>query len=141
MFGLFKKEEPKKPIDPHAREMVEIAATMLQMQLSLCSSSLTDESFDTDFFRGYLFGFFDAAIQTSGVDRDNAVEFDALILLGHFYLIGAKPERIGSYVLESRSRTKNRAFQAAQLQGGNEYVDFVRENRQALGLSQFILGE
>lgn len=123
MFGFFKKKDVVLNVEPRNVEIIRIAAQMIDIQLHLCrSNSDFDQRFCTDVVRGYLFGFFDAAIQYAKISHEN---FELLVVLGHSYLLSGNVEKARAYVLESASRQGSEEFRTSQKRAGDEYFSYL----------------
>ena len=126
MFGLFKKKQAHIFKDAH-RNAIARAASLLQLQLATCRS-LQDYPIliRTDFARGYIYGFFDGAIQASEVPDVSDSDLILLSIIGHGIIFGGDPALAESYVAESVQRQGTGGFDAGQSCGGTEFFDFAQ---------------
>ena len=147
MFGMFKKKrkdaalppewnDARSGMDQNVHQQMQRAAKMLQMQLIICTSV---EDFDlkaqSKFFRGYLVGFFDSALQWANIPVNSDEQLISFISLGHGYL--ARPMEMSSpmfngdsnkaieFCFDSMAMQADPEFSAAQRQGGEEFYNFV----------------
>lgn len=128
MFGFFKKKQQltNSGIEPSTRETLIRTAQMLDMQLFICKSAdRYDEVLNSPYVKGYLLGFFDAALQYSKVPVDNDERFFSLMAFGHMALLGK--ENAFDYVASSVMLQKDSKFQQGQTEGGSEYFDYLNE--------------
>jgi hypothetical protein len=127
VFGILKKKQAHgQRIDERSHEILARAAAMLEMQLMLCRSQPGyEQRLGKDYVRGYLVGFFDAAIQHASLPAHNEQDFFLLIAAGHTYLFSGNANIGGSFALESLSRQGRAEFDAAQGQAGDEYFAFL----------------
>ena len=138
MFGLFKgKQSTFGSADERSRDILARAAAMLEMQLMLCKAETKKykEFINSKFARGYLIGFFDAALQHAKIRVTDEKHFCLLISVGHTYLMQGDIDKAGDYTLESLSLQGDDVFDEAQAQGGAEYFDFLNGKiRNPMGL-------
>ena len=126
MFGLFKKKQVHTFSDTH-RNAIARAASLLQLQLATCKSlSAYPRLIRTDFARGYIYGFFDGAIQASEAPDVSETDLVLLSIVGHGIVFGGDPALAESYVAESLQRQGTDGFDAGQSCGGTEFFDFVQ---------------
>lgn len=128
MFGFFKKkkQQTKSVIEPSTRDTLIRTAQMVEMQLFICKSvDRYDEMLNSPYVKGYLLGFFDAALQYSNVVVDNDEKFFSLMAFGHMALLGEK--HAFDYVASSVMLQKDSQFQHGQAEGGSEYFDYLNE--------------
>lgn len=126
MFGLFKKKQTHTFSDTR-RNAIARAASLLQLQLATCKS-LPDypRLIRTDFARGYIYGFFDGAVQASEAPDVSDTDLVLLSIVGHGIIFGGDPALAESYVAESLQRQGTDGFDAGQSCGGTEFFDFVQ---------------
>ncbi|ABP81769.1 hypothetical protein N5D27_14435 [Stutzerimonas stutzeri] len=144
MFGIFKKKQTRaNRIDERSHEILARAAAMVEMQLVLCKSQPEfEQKFLGDFVRGYLVGFFDAAIQHANVPAHSDQEFFQLIAVGHTYLFSGDTNKAENFALGSMGRQGSASFDAAQVQGGEEYFAFLQGNiRSPNGLERYFFSD
>lgn len=148
MFGFFKKKRlPALSADwsaaigkaDHAvHQQMERAAALLKMQLLLCQHSAGYGSkVRSKFFRGYVVGFFDSALQWVRIPVNSDEELISFICVGHVYLsrpsesikplFGGNTGGALDFCLDSMSLQGDAEFGAAQAQGGTEFFDFASE--------------
>lgn len=140
MFGLFKKKQPApKRIDERSHDILSRTAALLEMQLILCrSDEKYTELFNGNFVRGYLVGFFDAAIQHSGIPVESDQDFYLLIAAGHAHLFSGNTDKAAGFALESMHCQQNIEFNEAQRQGGEDCFKFLSgEIRNPTGLLSY----
>lgn len=128
MLGMFKKKQPSDRVaDDRTHEVLARAAAMLEMQLMLCKAEREKYSdyLRSKFVRGYLVGFFDAALQHASIDPADDDKFMFLVSIGHTYLMNGDSERAGNFALDSLALQGDPEFDLAQAQGGAEYFDFL----------------
>ena len=138
MFGLFKKKQAHAFQDAH-RNAIAHAASLLQLQLATCKS-LPGYSrlIRTDFARGYIYGFFDGAIQASEIPDVSDSDLVLLNMIGHGIIFGGD-SALESYVAESVQRQGADGFDAGQSCGGTEFFDFAQGKvRQANTLEHYL---
>ncbi|WP_146121790.1 hypothetical protein [Burkholderia multivorans] len=128
MFGLFKKKPappaPKAPASPGG-PIVQGAANLLELALMI-GPSVNDYQvkLHSPFVRGYFVGFFDAALQSAGVQVQSDADFIALMIIGHLQLLAKDVPSPAAYTAESMSLQGDPVFDTAQMAGGQEYVVF-----------------
>lgn len=128
MLGMFKKKQPLDRVaDDRTHEVLARAAAMLEMQLMLCKAEREkySEYLRSKFVRGYLVGFFDAALQHASIDAADDERFMLLVSIGHTYLMEGDSETAGYFALDSLGLQGDPEFDRAQAQGGTEYFDFL----------------
>ena len=128
MLGLFKKKQPSNRVaDDRTHDVLARAAAMLEMQLMLCKAGREkySEYLRSKFVRGYLVGFFDAALQHASIDAADDERFMLLVSIGHTYLMDGDSETAGNFALDSLGLQGDPEFDRAQAQGGTEYFDFL----------------
>lgn len=128
MLGMFKKKQPSNRVaDDRTHEVLARAAAMLEMQLMLCKAEREkySEYLRSKFVRGYLVGFFDAALQHASIDAADDERFMLLVSIGHTYLMDGDSETAGNFALDSLGLQGDPEFDRAQAQGGTEYFDFL----------------
>jgi len=134
MLGMFKKKRsPNKAADGRTHEVLARAASLLDLQLMLCRAECNqyNKFLRSKFVRGYLVGFFDAALQQAGIDAAEDDQFMLFISIGHTYLMGGDSERAGSFALDSLALQGDSEFDRGQAQGGAEYFDFLSAERRS----------
>ncbi|EJM69954.1 hypothetical protein [Pseudomonas sp. GM55] len=134
----------KNEIDPHSHDVIARAARMLEMQLLLCKAD--DKTYDgflhSKFVRGYIFGFFDAAMQRANIPLDSDDQFYLLLAAGHTYIFDGNTEQATNYVYNSLALQGDQEFDQAQGQGGTEYFDFLDGKiRNPIWLMEYFHGE
>ena len=128
MLSMFKKKQSSNRVaDDRTHEVLARAAAMLEMQLMLCKAEREkySEYLRSKFVRGYLVGFFDAALQHASIDAADDERFMLLVSIGHTYLMDGDSETAGNFALDSLNLQGDPEFDRAQAQGGTEYFDFL----------------
>jgi hypothetical protein len=134
MFNFFKKKKNKSDV------LVEMALGLLQIQISLGSSEdnkkLNKITLDR-FSRGYIFGLCDSVLQSSGKkDCKDYNELMHFLKNIHIELFG---EKDGVNVLNtSCNEVQNQIFMKGRMKGGQEFVEFIRDNKAPMGLATYL---
>jgi hypothetical protein len=131
-------------IDPRSHDVLSRAAAMLEMQFMLCKAD--DRKYKnflhSKFVRGYVVGFFDAAIQHANIPVDGDDKFYLLLAAGHAYIFDGNTEQATNYAFDSLVLQGDQEFDQAQRQGGAEYFDFLGGKiRNPIGLTACFHGE
>ncbi len=93
------------------------------------------------FVRGYLIGFFDAALQCAGVQVKSDEQFFTLMLLGHTQLLVKDIPDSTAYTFDSLRLQGSPDFDSAQTAGGQEYFEFYSgKTRTPVLLSSYFHG-
>jgi hypothetical protein len=113
-------------IDERSKDLILRSAAILELQLILCKSTQNYKTLlGSNFARGYLIGFFDAAIQYYGIPVESDKDFATLTTLGHTYIFSGETQAAANFTIESMSRQGNAEFDIGQAQAGKEYFDYV----------------
>ena len=161
MFGIFKKKKVALPpewgdakanIDQNVHQQMQRAADLLKMQLMICSTVEDyDQKTESKFFRGYLVGFFDSALQWADIPVNSDEQLLSFISIGHGYLARAtaasSPLFNGDsssaieFCFDSMAMQTDPEFGAAQRQGGEEFHNFASgQSRHPNGLMNYFHG-
>ncbi len=139
MFGLFKKKQ-QPAMSPGAvlGRFISGAADTLSVQLAFCSldASRYQTFLHEKFARGYLTGFFDAAIQLSGIPIMDGEDYAQLIAAGHVRLMGGSRAKAVPFTVESLDLQGDPDFDLGRQHGGREYFDFMGEKVNPMGLAR-----
>lgn len=161
VFGIFKKKQvalspewsdAKANIDQSVHQQMQRAADLLKMQLMICTTVEDyDQKTKSKFFRGYLVGFFDSALQWADIPVNSDEQLISFISIGHGYL--ARPmgtssplfngdsSRAIEFCFDSMAMQADPEFSAAQRQGGEEFYSFASgQTRHPNGLMNYFHG-
>jgi hypothetical protein len=131
MFDFFKKKKGKSDV------IVETAVGLLQLQISLGNAEKNykfKERIIDQFSRGYIFGLCDAVLQSSGIKDNN--ESMSLLKIVHINLFGKKD---GVSILDiSCNEIQKQIFMKGRMRGGQEFVEFIRNNKAPMGLAAYL---
>lgn len=145
MFGLFgkKKSTIEKITDSLDRRSVEVlgnAASLVLMQLLPFQGKQNYMlELQSQFCRGYIYGFVYAVIKASGLP--SAVEDYAMmrIIAGHGFILHDQGIDAIKYVRESIGFLDNVAFDSAYRQGVDEALGcFEPEQKKPFGLAEYL---
>lgn len=125
MFGFFKKKKNKDfMIEKSVRETLLRTSQMMALSLQMTQSSKDYETkLNSPFCRGYIFGFFDAALQYSEANFENDDQFASALVFGHMALFGK--DQGFKYFVESNAQQDHANFQNGRSVGGNEYFEYI----------------
>lgn len=126
-FNIFKKKSDKGTV------VIEVASTIIQMQLNLGRCNLSSLSSTKDNFAlGYIFGIHDALLQ--GFDIPSNAEGLAVLAVSFTNL--AESEDDGGRILrQCFDLQTDKQFKRGVVEGGNDAVAFCRNKTPPLGLS------
>ena len=132
MFGFGKKNQEKSDAT------IETAVNLLQIQIDLGDTEDNHE-FTTRladlYSRGYIFGLCDALLQSAGIKDE--VESMAMLAVIHTKLFGT--EIGGKIVGQSFQDQGDSLFGKGLMTGGQELVEFFKNNTPAMGLASYLI--
>ena len=145
MFGLFRKKKTLAfayRADAQTKELLERTAAMLDLQLALCKRYRDySRQLKSEYARGYILGFFDAALQYANVPVESDDAFFVLMGLGHAYLFEGDSEKGGRFALDSLALQENETFSGAMKVAGEEYFAYMGDSKRSpRKLQGFFLG-
>ncbi len=147
MFGFFgkKKRAPLDAVfdslDKQSVKALGSVAKVLAIQLLLCRSrpSYTAE-LQSKFVRGYLFGFFDAALQRLGLPHKSEEDAILRIIAGHSFVFHDQNIDAIQYVKDSVNLQDDPTYKAAHQKGVDELFEcFGTEERKPLSLTTYFM--
>lgn len=147
MFSFFgeKKRAPVDAVfdtlDNRSVKALGSVAKVLVSQLLLCRSrpSYTAE-LQSKFVRGYLFGFFDAALQRLGLPHKSEEDAILRIIAGHSFVFHDQNIDAIQYVEDSVNLQDDPTYKAAHQKGVDELFEcFGTEERNPLGLTTYFM--
>lgn len=113
---------------------------LLDVQLMTCRADPTDyEAFcRSKFFRGYVLGYFEAALQWKGIRvLDDEGTLLQCLAIAHARLLGCDIPTAQNYLVESLNLQSDNEFSAARASGGTECFECLDGKiRSALGLAE-----
>lgn len=147
MFGFFgkKKRDPLNAVfdslDQRSIEALGSVAQVLTIQLFLCRSRLSySDELKSKFVRGYLFGFFDAALQRLGLPCKSDDDAILRIIAGHSLIFHDQKIDVIQYVKDSVNLQDDPEYTAAHQKGVDELFDFFGpEERRPFGLPTYFM--
>lgn len=83
------------------------------------------EFINSNFFSGYACGFFDAALQYSGLRPSEDPQVFALITTGFLYLFNKNQDEAVLHSGRFLNEQDNPEFHEPRVMGGSEYFDFM----------------
>lgn len=136
MFGFIRK---KRAVDDAA---FKVAYGLLIPQIILGYAD-DDHEFKnrvTDkYIRGYIFGLCDAIMQSAGVSGNDYGKIDALLTEVHIQLFGETNGR--KSVGQSFRDQADPTFSEGRIRGGQELVEFLRDDKPPMGLARYLLND
>ncbi|AZP10735.1 hypothetical protein [Undibacterium parvum] len=146
MFGFFKKKRTPldavfDTLDKQSVKAIGSVATVLDMQLLLCRNrpNYTAE-LQSKFVRGYLFGFFDAALQRLGSPCKSEEDAILRIIAGHSIVFHDQNIDTIQYVKDSVNLQDDPTYKAAHQKGVDElFRCFGTEERKPVGLIKYFM--
>lgn len=141
VLGLFKNKGVNRPRLSANENIIENAAALLDLHLSLCRSQDGYlAGLDSKLVRGYLVGFLDCALQKLGHPVGSDEEFAMLLIHGHGKLLGSELGDTQRYTFASLRLQDDPEFARGQGEGGNECNDLLTgKTTRALGLARYIM--
>lgn len=147
MFGIFKKKESTLEntlitFTENEKAFLSQAAELIKMSLFVCDHDPNEMTklINTTFFKGYVIGHLEAALQWTGWEYKEIGE--AVIKLGYGVskIFDIDEIKSNNFVLTSISLQGKRDFDDAKLFGGTEYFDFMNKKiRAPQGISKYYL--
>ena len=132
MFGFGKKNKGKSDAT------IETAVKLLQIQIDLGDTE-DNHKFTTRladrYSRGYIFGLSDALLQSAGIKDE--VESMAMLAVIHTRLFGT--EIGGKIIGQSIYDQGDLLFGKGVITGGQELIEFFKNNTPAMGLASYLL--
>lgn len=147
MFSFLGKKK-RAPIDNLFNSLDEQSvkalgnvAKILIVQLLLCRSRPSYRSeLQSKFVRGYLFGFFDAALQRLGLPHRSEEDAILRIIAGHSFVFHDQNIDAIQYVKDSIELQDNSTYKAAHQKGVDDLLEcFGAPERRPLGLVQYFM--
>lgn len=147
MFSYFLKKK-RSPIDNLFNSLDEQSikalgsvAKVLAIQLLPCRNRPSySTELQSKFVRGYLFGFFDAAIQRLGLPHRSEEDAILRIIAGHSFVFHDQNIDAIQYVRSSIDLQDDPTYKLAHQKGVNELFDcFGINERRPLGLAQYFM--
>ncbi|MHB1144466.1 MAG: hypothetical protein ACYCZS_06145 [Thiobacillus sp.] len=147
MFGFFGKKK-RTPIDNLLNSLDEQSvkalgsvAKVLVIQLLPCRSQPGyNAELQSKFVRGYLFGFFDAALQRLGLPHRSEEDAILRIIAGHSFVFHDQNIDAIQYVKDSVGLQDDPIYKAAHQKGVDELLEcFGTDERRPLGLVQYFM--
>ncbi|MFC7418364.1 hypothetical protein ACFQNF_00530 [Iodobacter arcticus] len=142
MFGFFgkKKRSPLDAVfdalDKQSVKSLGSVANVLVTQLLHCRTRPAE--LQSKFVRGYLFGFFDAALQRLGLPYRSEQDAILRIIAGHSFVFHDQNIDAIQYVKDSVNLQDDPTYKAAHQKGVDELFEcFGAEERQPLGLIKY----
>lgn len=147
MFGIFKKKENTLEntfitFTENERTFLSQAAELIRMSLFVCDHDPNEiaKLVNTTFFKGYVIGHLEAALQWSGWEYKNIGDAVVKIGYGTSKIFNIDEVEANRFVLASISLQGNKDFEDAKLFGGTEYFDFMNKKiRAPQGISKYYL--
>lgn len=145
MFGFAGRRKRKSVdaafdvLDSQSVKALGSVAQVLVAQLLLCRSRPGyTAGLQSKFVRGYLFGFFDAALQRLGLLHKSEEEAILRIIVGHSLLFSDQNIDAFDYVLGSVHLQDDPIYKAAHQKGVDELFEcFGTEARRPQGLTTY----
>lgn len=140
MFKKFKNRRAANKLANQASEKEHntlcSASTMLQLQVLNRNNLKPSKFLESIFTRGYIVGFFSAAMELTQTSPKEVEDFVILINLGHLYLFSGDALLAKAYTFDSLSLMfdKNKEFTVAFEIGFEQYMNAVKSDKKALGL-------
>ena len=132
MFGLGNKKKEKSDAT------IETAVSLLQIQISLGDTEDNHEftaRLIDKYSRGYIFGHCDAILQSAGIND----EAESMAMLAVIYTKVFGKDVGGNILGQSFQDQGDSLFSKGLITGGQELVEFFRNNTPAMGLANYLL--
>lgn len=146
IFDIFKNHTAKKN---RGKAIVDLYSSALSLQLQFFMLPKVDSvgyknMVESLFFRGYVFGWFDASLQFKFKNNPfDETEYLNLIGMGFIYLsnpetlypLFIKKEDALHHFVTSTTFLNNEEFRLAQKNGAKDFFEWIYSNKNPLGLA------
>lgn len=147
MFGIFKKKENSLKntfitFSENEKIALSHASELIKMSLFVCDHDPNEmiKLVNTTFFRGYVIGHLEAALQSTGWECSGIGEAIVKLSYGVSKIFDMDEQKANNFVLTSISMQSYKDFEDAKLCGGTEYFDFMNKKINApQGISKYYL--